>query len=222
MKAINWLSLDCETTGLLFQEHEVVELAAVAYNGETMEPFPPEEGGEFHSLMRPLRPETIDDNALRVNGLTRERLAGAPHPKAVWARFEAWVRQWNPKGGVTTAPIAAGKNIRNFDLKFIAKLNQEWGSKKEKTVLFNRREQYDLEDFIRNWFWFDHELESMSMDRLRDHFGMSKENSHTALQDAAQTGKMIAFFLKLTRDLRSKTVVGGKPLIDFKAAFRGL
>lgn len=213
--------MDVETTGLSPEHHEVVQLGGIAYNGETMEPIPAEEGGTFESLLRPLTPATVQQEALKANGLRMEDLLKAPHPKAVWLEFVAWVQNWNPKKGVLSAPILAGKNIRNFDMKFLAVLNERYSPKKEKEVLFNRREQIDLEDLLRHWFWFDASMEKMSMDYIRNKFGMSTAGAHSALVDCRQTGFLISYFMKLTRELRNMQTTRGLPLLDFETAFQG-
>lgn len=220
MKTPFLASLDVETTGRAWEKHEVCQLACVMYDGQTMEPVPAAEGGVFDSLLRPLTPETIEDGALRVNGLTREQLAAAPHPKPVWQAFEKFVKGFHI-GGLGGAPIMCGKNIRNFDVHFIAEMARKYGGGKSDKALFNRLEQIDLQDLIRQWFWHDPSVEKMAMDYLRDRFQMKKEGSHGALFDAQQTGYMITYFMKLTRELAKRRVVNGDPLLDFDAAFRG-
>lgn len=221
MKMPYLVVFDTETTGLNPELQEVVQLAAVAYDPVTLEPISKEEGGVFNSLLRPLREDTVQESALRVNKLTLDELRAAPHPKAVWLDFLAYLKRFNPKGGVTTAPIAGGKNIRRFDFPFINKLSKEYSPKGETQVLFNR-EQIDLEDIIRHWFWFDPALTNMSMDTLRAHFGMKTDGAHSALGDVLQTGHMITYFMKLTRELRRTHTVRGEPLLDFAKAFRGV
>lgn len=221
MKMTPLLVLDVETTGLKPDYHEVVQLAAIVYDPVTLERVSAEEGGEFDSLLRPLHEDRIDEGALRVNKLTREQLREAPHPEAVWLSFLAFIKRHNVKGGPFSAPMACGKNIRRFDLPFLYNLSAKYSPKGEKQTLFHR-EQIDLEDIIRQWFWWNAELPSMSLDTLRTYFGMSTASSHTARGDVIQTGEMIAYFMRLTRELNRKYTTRGEPLLDFKAAFKGL
>lgn len=221
MRTPNLVIFDLETTGLDFTRHAVVEIAAIAYDGRTMDPIPAEEGGVFQSLMRPHDGAEIDPVALKVNGLTMEELNKAPHPEAVWRRFLAYLKQFNPKGQVTTAPIAGGKNIRNFDLPFIAKLSERYSPNGAKQVVFNRREQIDLEDLLRHWHWCDPELTGMSMDVVRERYGLGKAG-HRALIDVQQTGEMISRLMKLTWELRNRMTVNGERLIDFNKLFEGI
>lgn len=221
MKTNNVIVVDCETTGLSWEEHEVCQLAAMAFDGGTMEPI--RQGGTFESLLRPLKPETIQDQALKVNGLSRELLENAVHPRVVWGSFVRWVQAFNLKGnGILTAPILAGKNVRNFDIHFLNRLGALYSPKKEKEVLFNRREQIDLEDLLRQWFWSNPTVEKMSMDYLRERFKMKTDRAHSALGDVEQTGRMIQYFMQLTRDLQQMKTADGRKLIDFDAAFQGI
>lgn len=221
MKMPYLVVFDTETTGLSSELNEVVQLAAMAYDPITLEPVPESEGGVFNSLLKPLREDTIQEAAMRCNKLRLEDLRKAPHPKAVWLDFLAYLKRFNPKGLVTSAPIAGGKNIRLFDFPFIRKLSESYSPKGSKQVLFSR-EQIDLEDLIRHWFWFDPNLPSMSMDVLRNHFGMKTDGAHSAIGDVYQTGLMITHFMKLTRELRRTMTVRGEPLLDFEKAFRDI
>lgn len=225
MKMPYLVVFDTETTGLFADKQEVVQLAAVAYDPITLEQIPESDGGVFNSLLKPLKEENIQQKAMDVNKLKLEDLRKAPHPKAVWLDFLAYLKRFNPSGLVTSAPIAGGKNIRNFDFPFIRALNEAYGPRKGKDkklpVVFNR-EQIDLEDQIRQWFWFDPELPNMSMDTLREFFGMSTDGAHSAIVDTMQCGQMITYFMKLTRQLRATQTVRGDSLLDFKKAFRGI
>jgi DNA polymerase III epsilon subunit-like protein len=221
---------DLETGGLDPAHHEAIQVAGKAYNARTLEPYPVEQGGEFCSLMRPLHPERLTDAALKVNGKSRDELLGnpekgiepAPDQGVVWNQFVAWVGKWNKKGSAYGAPIACGKNIRDFDLKFVAVLNQLHCKKKDKTVLFSRRTQLDLEDLIFLWFENSKELPDGKMDTLRDYFGMSREGAHDALVDVRQTGALLMRFLKLHRELARRTTSDGRPFIKFQGSMHGI
>lgn len=215
---------DFETTGLVPGEAEVIQVAGKAYRADTLEPYPVDAGGEFSSMMRPVRVDNLDDpgvrKALSVNKKTKEDILAAPDQKLVWNEFVAWVNKFNTTRNFMGAPIAGGKNIRDFDLKFVDVLNRLHCKNKEKTLLFNRRQQVDLEDFIFAWFEHDPELPNMKMDTLREYFGMSGEGAHDALVDVRQTGELLVKFLKLKRDLRKRLARDGSPLIKFRDSCR--
>lgn len=213
---------DFETGGLdISKGAEAIQIAGKAYNARTLEPYPVDQGGEFCSLMKPLKMENLDEKALAINKKTKEELAAAPDQKVVWNQFVDWVGKWNKKKSKWGAPIGAGKNIRHFDMKFVEDLNNKHCAKKSKTVLFNERTHIDLEDFIFHWFEGSNELENHKMDTLRKYFGLRTELGHDALEDVRQTGVLIMKFLKVYRVLRSRKTPDGSPLIQLKGAFTG-
>jgi DNA polymerase III epsilon subunit-like protein len=218
MNKADIIVFDFETGGLDPNFHEAIQIAGKAYNCRTLEPYPAEEGGEFCSLMKPLYFDRLNDKALAVNGKTREMLKAAPDQKVVWNHFVEWVMRFNKNRNTFTAPLAAGKNIRNFDLKFVEVLNRLHCPKKEKTILFNPRIHVELEDIIFMWFENEKNPEKWNMDALRDYFGMSKNNAHDALQDCRDTGEVIVRFLKLHRKLQSMKAKDGSPMIKFKGS----
>jgi DNA polymerase III epsilon subunit-like protein len=209
---------DLETTGLSWTKHEICEVGAKAYDGRTLEPYP---DGEFSSLMKPERPEDIDEGALKVNGITREMLDKAPTQRAVWPEFVRWVARYNKKGSAFGAPMAGGKNILNFDLPFVHAINKLHGPKKEKTVIFNKHRVLDLELILWLWHFQDPDLPSLGFDNYREYAGMSAKSAHRALPDARQEGEVLMKYLKLHLELRRKKDKNGEPFIKLKGAFRG-
>ncbi len=207
---------DFETGGLSWETDEAIQIAGKAYNCRTLEPYSIEQGGEFCSLMKPLRPEGLKADALKVNKKTVEELMKAPDQKVIWNQFVAWVNKFNKENNGYGAPIAAGKNIRSFDLMFAAKLNQLHCPKKDKTLLFSNRLQLDLEDFLFHWFENEKEPVNYKMDTVRPYFGLSSEFGHDAMEDARQTGTLIMKFLKIYRELQKRKGKDGGRLIKFQ------
>ena len=222
INTLDFVVFDFETGGLKADFHEAIQVAGKAYNGRTLEPYPADAGGEFQSLMKPLYPERLEDGALKVNGKTREELAAAPDQKVVWNAFVDWVGKFNPTKSTFKAPIAAGKNIRNFDMKFVDVLNRLHCKKAEKTVLFNERKMLDLEDVWFLWFENEQEPKDAKMDTIREFMGMSTEGSHDALVDCRQTGALLMKFLKLHRTLQSRKSSDGTKLIKFANCMKGI
>lgn len=216
---LDFVVFDFETGGLIPGTHEVIQVAGKAYNARSLEPYPVGQGGEFSSLMKPLHPDKLDPQALKVNKKTVEELMAAPDQKVVWSNFVAWVNKFNRKKTKWGAPIACGKNIRSFDLKFVEVLNDLHMPKKGKTLLFNDRKQLDLEDFTFIWFENEPEPANDKMDTWREYFGMSTDGAHDALVDVRQTGELIMKFLKLHRNMQKRTAADGTKFIKFKGAF---
>lgn len=197
----NIVVFDFETGGLDPNFHEAIQIAGKAYKFATLEPY---DDGEFVSLMKPLHPERLQEDALRVNKKTKDELLAAPDQGVVWNKFVEFVNKWNPKGNGYTAPIAAGKNIRKFDLRFAQVLTKLHCPKKEKTVLFSPKWDIDLEDFLLGWHYGNPDLPDMKMDTVREYFGLSREGAHDALVDVRQTGTLIMRFLRMQRQYRPR------------------
>lgn len=225
MNDLDIIVFDFETGGLKAGYNEAIQIAGKAYQARTLEPYPIEQGGEFCSLMKPVYFDRLEKKALECNKKTIEELQAAPDQGVVWKQFVEWVKKFNKKKNKWGAPIAAGKNIRSFDMAFVHELNKLHCPKGIDTVLFGRI-QVDLEDFIFQWFENSPDLPKMNMDALRDYFGLSREGGHDALVDVRQTGALIMKFLKLHRMLQSriimdKTTGKEKKFITFKDCFKG-
>lgn len=211
----DYIVFDFETSGLSNITDHAVSLAGKAYNARSLQAYPVEQGGEFASFMKPPDIEKIDfkSRAFQVNHITREQLEVAPDQSVVWNQFIQWVGKFNPKGTQWMAPIACGKNIRNFDMGFVEQLNLRHSPKKDKTVLFNKRTIVDLEDLMFTWFENESDPPKHNMDELRGYFGLSKDGAHSAVVDVQQTGALIMKFLSLHR------VIQKKQIVKFKGAF---
>lgn len=197
---------DFETGSVDPQNTIPLSLGAKAYNPRSLKPIP---DGEFYSLMRPANDAeyaSIQDEALKVNNLKIEEIREAPDREQVWKRFAAFVNSHNKKGTPWFAPIAAGHNIKGFDLIIHQRLCQQYGmvDKEGRQTLFNRRDQFDLLDPCFMWFENSKEPANFKLDTLREFFGMSKENAHNAIQDVRDTGDILMRFLQLHRSFTGR------------------
>lgn len=78
--------LDCETTGLDPRKHEIIEIAALICDKNTLAVEQ-----MFHSKIRPNHIETADPVALRINGYTPEAWSAAPHIFSVLASLDPFI-----------------------------------------------------------------------------------------------------------------------------------
>src|SRR5262249_18222395 len=93
--------LDTETTGLDPAEgHRIIEIACIELESHIPT------GRSFHTLVQPGR--DIPEDALRVHGLTAEKLASAPVFEAIFEEFLAFIGD---------APLVI--HNAEFDLKFL-------------------------------------------------------------------------------------------------------
>ena len=149
----------------------------------------------------------IEDGALKVTGKTREEIAKAPKPKAVWKKFCAFVDKYNWKGTSFFAPIAAGYNILGYDMIIVDRLCKEygpWDDQRQRQKLFHQIHKIDMMDNYYMWTEGDPSVKSRSMDAIRDRMGMNTENAHDALQDVKDTARLFCRFQKLYRRTAEK------------------
>ena len=211
---------DFETGSRNPHKTQPVQIAAVAIHGRKLTIQP---GGYFESLIRPelddekaieMGVDPIEDEALAVNGKTREELAKAPSAKTVWKKFANFVNKYNWKKTPYFAPIPAGYNIIGFDLPIVQRLCEQHGPVDKTTgkqTLFNKIHKIDMLDTV--WMWMENnpDIKSLSMDSMRDLLGMSKENAHDAMQDVKDPANLMIAFMKLHRRIA--------PKVKFEKAF---
>lgn len=201
---------DFETGGIDPYRCEPTQIAAVVINTRNLELFKNPNGEliYFNSLMRPLEPDKLEDEALRITRKTREQLAEAPLPGQVWKDFARFVRQFNIQGKNDDycSPIPCGHNIVGFDQIITQRLCEQYKivRKNGKQGIFNGRLHMDTMQIVSQWFWWSKEPKSVSLDNLRDFFGISKEGAHDALKDVTDTAAILIKFLGLTEQLGQK------------------
>jgi DNA polymerase III epsilon subunit-like protein len=179
---------DFETGGRNKLTCQPTQIAAIALDGRNFRPK-----GEFVSYMRP------------VTGQTRELLAKAPLPKAVWESFCEFVNRYNWKGTQFFAPIPCGYNIMGFDMPIVNRLckqyNMYWDEANEQNKLFNKIYKIDVMDDMFLWTEGDPSIKSISMDANRERHNMSAENAHDALQDVKDTANLFIAYQKTRRQV---------------------
>ena len=87
-----------------------------------------------------------------------------------------------------------------------------WDDERGEETLFYPMGDLDLQDVL--WFWFENikDVKSLSMDAMREYFGMETKGSHKADKDAIDTAELIIKFLKLHRHYA--------PKVKFKGSFK--
>jgi DNA polymerase III epsilon subunit-like protein len=200
---------DFETGGRNKLTCQPTQIAAIALDGRNFKPK-----GEFVSYMRPIIDDDeaiaagvgpLEEGALKVTGQTRELLAKAPLPKAVWESFCEFVNRYNWKGTQFFAPIPCGYNIMGFDMPIVNRLckqyNMYWDEANEQNKLFNKIYKIDVMDDMFLWTEGDPSIKSISMDANRERHNMSAENAHDALQDVKDTANLFIAYQKTRRQV---------------------
>jgi DNA polymerase III epsilon subunit-like protein len=198
----------------------IVELASVTINGRTLKIIP---DSIFHIYMKPSGIER-DDYLNRVTGYTEQETTQDCinwHAKQLDIDAEQILENWkqnvDEKTGIEqfinhvqkfnwgkkmwTSPLAAGQNIRNFDIPIIQRVCDKYDVK----YPFWKRDVVDLMDL--SFYWLSHVKDapkSFSMDNLRDYFGLKGDGAHTAIQDIEDTAQLLIKFLKLHQTLAGK------------------
>jgi exonuclease I len=212
---------DYETGSRNPNKTQAIQLAAVAINGRSLSII---HGSEFNSLIKPLSDEEaikrgldpLQDEALEVNGKTREELENAPSEKIVWKQFTDYVNKYNYQKNTWGAPICAGYNNNGFDDIITQRLCIAHGPIDDtygKQKLFHPIHNIDLMKLM--WYWTENnpDIHSLSMDSLRKWLGLSTEGAHDGLIDVKQGGAILIKMLKLSRKYATK--------VKFQDAFKG-
>ena len=119
MAKIVWL--DLETTGINPKLNGILEIGAIMeIDGEVV--------STFQSYMRPAPELVIEDEALGVNGIDRERIATFPTEREAVGAFQAWLSQYIDKFDKTDKALIGGFNV-HFDIDFLMALWNRLGDK---------------------------------------------------------------------------------------------
>jgi len=110
------LAFDTETTGLDARQNDIIQLAAIFLEGE---PGKLVAKGEFITYMKPRSFDTVTDEALRVNGITREQMEGFIGPGEALYRFEEFLSQFIERYNPCDKAIPLGYNV-SFDIDFLS------------------------------------------------------------------------------------------------------
>lgn len=137
---------------------------------------------------------------INPDGVLKRWKEGAPEKEA-WLDFSRYIKNFCKGGRWDEKPIAGGQNIRGYDLPICERYAERWG----KALDFNKRDIFDLMDLTRPWFMFHPDPpKSLSMDVLREYFGISAIGSHDAIKDVEDTAELIVKFLSLHERIAPK------------------
>lgn len=174
----------------------------------------------FQSLIKPVEDvaeceklgiDPIEDEALAVNGLKIEDLRKAPDIKIVSQRYADWINQYNIKQTKWDAPIRCGFNSLGFDdaieNRMFASINLFDKDRNQPTVF---HPVYNIDVLQEMFVWFTNiqlPRNSLSLDNLRDYFGIPREGGHDALIDVYDTAEIFVRFLKMKQHLMANNLI---------------
>ena len=175
------LYFDTETTGLLPDEHSIIEIAGlVEIDGRVVE--------EFIFPVKPFRMDNISEDALRVHGVSREMLSSGYEPPLIHEKltkiFGKYINKFNKDDKFT----AVGYNVE-FDMKFLHSFFSNCGDKYcgswvtwNYLCIFNM-----IKWFIANGSLA---LPNYKLATVCEHYGISLPNAHSAMDDIKATREL--------------------------------
>lgn len=198
----NIIVYDFETSSAVPETTQILQIAALALDGRTLEPI---EGGEFQSYCKPTRIEEVQQGALDVNKLTLEFLADKPSERDVWDAFIKFCEKYSKGKGIWNKPVSAGYNHLGFDNIITKRACKDYNT----TYPFHPRDSFDVMHLL--FFWHENNPKYIkgSLDYARGYYGMSSDGAHDAIVDVKQTADMLVRKIKWMRKIAAKTKFQG-------------
>lgn len=197
---------DTETTGLHIGYHEVIQIAAKAYNPKTLEPIP---NGEFQIFLKPDHPEHAEEyvvnNVIGKDVFEKVKKDGIDQ-RVGWKAFFDWCKTFNKTGHGSNKPIPVGHNMPGFDMLWAhdAVVRYKYGKSSEDLPLSNRA--LDTWAMFFSLYESDPEVKSYSMDSLVTVTGGAarSKKEHDAMEDVRICGDRFVRFMKMYRTVKTK------------------
>lgn len=178
----NYVIFDLETTGISPNYDEVIEISALKVKGG-------EVVDEFNTLVNPGR--KIPFGATKVNGITNAMVAEAPAFSHVLAEFLDFAE----------GLVLVGHNIARFDMKFIWRDAEQY---------FGEIPQNNYVDTLQVARKHLPKMEHHRLVDLAEHYGISSEGAHRALNDCYMNQKVYECMVAEMRETHQKRVEEGR------------
>lgn len=200
----NYAVFDLETTGLKPAIHGVCEVAIMIIDSVTLE-----ELGRYESVIasydtiryhedgtKTFEPYEIDNYALTVNGLTREKIDAGKPAKEVVAEMIAFCKK-HMAGSKKHIPV--GHNINKFDLPHFDNLFDS--VKKDLSKIFSS--MYSVDTQLESHRIFAHctGTGEHTLARLCERFNVDKFDAHSAMPDVIANAGV---FVKIQKRMRGE------------------
>lgn len=174
----NYVIFDLETTGISPNYDEVIEISALKVKGG-------EVVDEFNTLVNPGR--KIPFGATKVNGITNAMVAEAPAFSHVLAEFLDFAE----------GLVLVGHNIARFDMKFIWRDAEQY---------FGEIPQNNYVDTLQVARKHLPKMEHHRLVDLAEHYDISSEGAHRALNDCYMNQKVYECMVAEMREAHQKRV----------------
>ena len=186
----NYLWIDTETTGLKSYKNDIIQIACVpVIDGKEQSPF--------NEFCQPIDYSTIQEEAIRVHGITIEKMKTFQSPTILLDKFINYIKSFNTKF------IISGYNV-NFDKDFIV----AWFSKLNKSHLYQDLFDNNVYDVYRRAKVLKKQLnlKTIKLENLTKHFGVSLDCAHDALYDIRATIEIDRHLAIVLNDTNKPTV----------------
>lgn len=217
---------DFETGGKNPHVCEVIQIGALILNRNNFKTM-----STFESLMKPKDFDTLEDEALEKNGITKEELENAPEAKVVFPSFCEWIKKFNIARDKSFygAPIPCGYNINGFDLILFDRYCKEykyWDEKQDRQNVMFPLNRLDVFDHMWLFLRTNSEIKRTRLTSLLEYAGVEKEEitkgAHNALWDVKMTAEFAVKLLKLAKHLTDVDPNTGKSLLNIKNCLVGV
>lgn len=172
----------------------------------------------FGTLLKPEDFEAIEEEALRLNGFTREQLVEAPEASVMFPMWAKWIQKHNitkDKGALgAPIPVYWGGDMSVFD-----RYRVKYGAKR----LLGSDVAMNVRDHM--WFWTrtSPDVDNLDLVAVLEWMGVSKEEietrrAHNTMWEVEWITKIATRLLKVGLHLTNKND-GGKRRLDMEGCF---
>jgi DNA polymerase-3 subunit epsilon len=183
MKKGKILWLDLETTGLDPRRNDIIELAAIVEIDTTCE--------EFHTFLRPIAWENIDQEALAVHGIPIEEVEAAPSAQEAHSSFTTFLSQYVNRYNRDDKFVIAGYNV-GFDTDFLREFFKKCNDKYYGSYFFWPTR--DVKNSVAEAILTGLRAPNYKLSTMCETCGIELKEAHNALYDIRATR---ALYLKL-------------------------
>ena len=215
---------DLETGGLSSTKNAIVEIAAVAIDGLSLQII-----DEYESLISPYELVVIDKDgkklvspsydkgAMDAHGIPMSKIEKAPEAKVVVKEFAQFLTKHKVPRQL---PILCGHNIDKFDNKFLDVL---FTSCRANLSKFVADDTIDTLKWAQRHFKKPDQVPNHKLGTMCNHFGIELIDGHRAMNDVkANAGLVVSWLKKMTMQEKSVNVANSadeRPNERFRRGF---
>lgn len=163
----------------------------------------------FQSLCKPKDMDAVEDEALKINHITREQLEDAPDIDIVFRTWANWIKNWNTNKDKNSfgAPVPCGWGSDRFDVPILERYCKAygfWDDKWDNMTLMNPVFRFDAMNHFWYWTLNNQEVKNAKLGTAVEYMGLATkeeidELAHDAMQDVKWTAAITQKFLRVSR-----------------------